>query len=327
MRKRRRIKRIVRLGAILLLTLVMVFSALQLLENSVLKDQQADAPARVSKTIERDGVEYFPRQDINVFLIMGIDQYGEVEASGSYNNHGAADVVMLMIFDEAEETYSILHLNRDTMLQMPVIGIGGKQAGAYYGQLALSHTYGTGLKDSCENTRQAVSDFLYGAHIDYYVAMNMDAIEILNDAVGGVTVENTEDFSQVDPAIGMGRITLNGEQAITYVRTRKDVGDQLNLSRIERQKKYIDGFLEAFKTASRNNKYLLADTYEKVSDYLVSDCPASSLTGLMEQYSDYELVRVVTPEGENILGEQYMEFYADQEALDALILELFYAPK
>ena len=31
--------------------------------------------------------------------------------------------------------------------------------------------------------------------------------------------------------------------------------------------------------------------------------------------------------GENVLGEQYYEFYPDAEALDALILDLFYAPK
>ena len=32
-------------------------------------------------------------------------------------------------------------------------------------------------------------------------------------------------------------------------------------------------------------------------------------------------------EGENKLGEEYYEFYADEEKLDALILQLFYAPK
>ena len=41
--------------------------------------------------------------------------------------------------------------------------------------------------------------------IDYYFSMNMDAISILNDAVGGVTVEVTDDFSQVDATIGKGQ--------------------------------------------------------------------------------------------------------------------------
>ena len=324
---RRHTKGGLRLVAALLLVLVMLFCGLRLLETTVLRNGREEVSKPVSKTIERDGVKYFPRQDITVFLVMGIDQYGKVEASKSYNNHGAADMVALVIFDEAKETYTILHINRDTMVEMPVLGIGGKQAGTYFGQLALSHTYGTGLEDSCENTRQTVADFLGGIHIDYYVAMNMDAIRILNDGVGGVTVENTEDFSAVDATIPMGTVKLKGEQAITYVRTRKDIGDQLNLSRIDRQEKYIDGFLAAFRQTQQQDAHLLTRLYEDVAGYLVTDCSINSLTAMLERYEDYALTQVVTPAGDNVMGEKYFEFYADETALDALILRLFYAPK
>ena len=99
----------------------------------------------------------------------------------------------------------------------------------------------------CENTKNTVSSLLYGLNIDYYVAMHMDAISILNDAVGGVTVTVTEDFSQVDPTIHQGVMCLNGEQALHYVRTRAEVGDQLNLNRMKRQREYMDGFWKAFR--------------------------------------------------------------------------------
>jgi hypothetical protein len=36
---------------------------------------------------------------------------------------------------------------------------------------------------------------------------------------------------------------------------------------------------------------------------------------------------MLSPEGENRKGEVYMEYYVDEEKLDALILRLFYAPK
>ena len=245
MKKKKHVRKLVFFAVILILVLMMLYSGLQILESTVLHSGQGTENKFVSKTITRDGVDYFPRQDITTVLVMGIDRYGPVEDSGFYTNIGAADMNMVLIFDEVNEVCTILHLNRDTMLEMPVLGIGGKQAGTFYGQLALAHTYGTGLSDSCVNTREAVSDFLYGIEIDYYVAMHMDAISILNDAAGGVTVNVTEDFSQVDPAIGMGRVTLMGEQAINFVRTRKDVGDQLNLSRIERQQEYLDGFVAA----------------------------------------------------------------------------------
>ena len=137
MKKRRHRKDLLFLAVILLLVLVMLYSGLQILESTVLHLGQGGEAAAVSKTIERDGVSYFPRQDITTVLVMGIDQFGPVEDSGAYTNTGAADMVMLLIFDEKNEKCDVLHLNRDTMLEMPVLGIGGKQAGTYFGQLAL----------------------------------------------------------------------------------------------------------------------------------------------------------------------------------------------
>ena len=328
MSKRDTLKKFAFFGTILILMLVMIYSGLQILEATVFsQDNVVEESTAPSKTITRDGIDYFPRQDITVFMILGIDQEGPVQASGSYNNHGAADAVILLIFDEVEENCRVLALNRDTMLEMPVLGIGGKQAGTYYGQLALSHTYGTGLEDSCENTKTAVSDFLYGLYIDYYVAMNMDAIAIANDAVGGVTVHVTEDFSQVDPTITQGTVTLRGEQAMNYVRTRKDVGDQLNLSRMGRHEKYVQGFLEALRAQLESNDTFALELYEQLSDYVVTDCSAATLSMVLDRYAQCEIAEIVTPVGENVLGEEYYEFYADEEALDELILRLLYAPK
>ena len=327
MKKREQKRRAVSFALILILVLVFLFSGLRILESTVFSSEHAQEDSFERKTITRNGVEYFPRQDITVLMAMGIDQPGPVADSGYYRNPGAADVVMLLIFDEKNRETRILYLNRDTMLQMPVLGLGGKMAGSSYGQLALAHTYGSGLEDSCENTVQAVSDFLNGIAIDYYLSVHMDAISILNDAVGGVTVTVEDDFSRVDPSIAMGTVTLRGKQAINFVRTRKDLGDQLNVSRIERQEEYIRGFAEAFEKTADGNPEFVVTTYDTVHPYLVTDCSASTISGMLSRYEGYEIVEIVTPEGRNVLGEEYYEFYADAEKLDELILRLFYAPK
>ena len=142
-------------------------------------------------------------------MVAGIDEYGPVVSSESYNNSGEADMVSLLIFDETNETIHMLSLNRDTMLEIPVLGIGGKQAGTIHGQLALAHTYGSGLEDSAKNLRDTVSDFLYGLNINYYVTMNMDAISVLNDAVGGVRVTVADDFDDVILGYHCALITPN----------------------------------------------------------------------------------------------------------------------
>ena len=314
------------MGGLLLTVFLLMFSGIRVLETVFLAPEEQEAPPP-SLTLTRDGVDYFPRQDITTVLVLGIDREGPAEDSGSYQNPGAADLAMVLVFDQLERTCSVLQLNRDTMLHMPVLGLEGREAGTAFGQLALSYTYGSGLADSCENTCKTISDFLYGIRIDYYVAMHMDAIPIFNDAVGGVTVEVTEDFSHIDPNIPVGTVKLMGDQAVTFVRTRKGLGDQLNISRIDRQQAYARGFLAAFREKQTQGTGFMLDAYEAASDYLITNCSSNTIVTLVDRYGDYTVEEIVSPPGENVRGEEYYEFYADPDALDEIIIRLFYAPK
>ena len=327
MRKKRSFKDIFMSCVLLVLVLVILYSGLRILESTVLRPSQEQAVQQTSKTITRDGKEYFPRQDITVVMVMGIDQYGPVTSSNYYRNKGSADSVMLLIFDETNRDCTVLYLNRDTMLTMDVLGVRGEYAGTTYGQLALAHTYGTGLEDSCVNVKSTLMNYLHGLTIDYYVAMNMDAIPILNDAVGGVRVTVTDDFSKVNPTITMGELTLRGDQVIDYVRTRKDVGDQKNVTRMERQKEYVDGFLKALMEKEQADVEFALRLYEQVAPYIVTDCSSTTLSGMLDRYADFTVAGAITPEGENLIEDGHYAFYVDEEKLDELILRLFYAPK
>lgn len=313
--------------AVVVLVIVFIVSGFMLIDNIFTPDKKIAAAPENIKTVTIDGVDYYPRQDITVLMLIGVDERGPVKASSSYLNTGEADMVALAVFDEVDETYSVLVLNRDTMMDIPVIGVGGKDAGTIYGQLALSHTYGSGLEDSCENTVKAVSNFLSGLTVDYYVSMNMDGISILNDAVGGVTVNVQDDFSLVDPSIPMGKVTLNGEQALHYVHTRKDVGNQMNLSRMDRHKEYMNSFVTAFREKTKTDDSFVLTTYDEVAPYLVSNCPVNTLSSMLNRYSEYELKEIVSPEGENDMAEDYVRFYADKDALSDLIISMFYKKK
>ena len=327
MRRNGNTKKMLYFCAIMILVLGMLFSGLRILESTVFYRGAEAAGDIHSKTIVRDGIEYFPRQDITVIMGLGIDQTGPVVSSGSYRNPGAADAVVLLLLDEKSEEYSILCLNRDMMVTMPALGIGGKQAGTYYGQLALSHTYGDGLEDSCINTRETISDALNGILIDHYLALNMDAISIVNDAVGGVTVQVTDDFSKVYASLPVGQVTLRGEQALNFVRSRKDVGNQLNVSRMQRHEEYMNGLMDALIAKIQKEDLFVIELYDQIADYMVTDCSGNFISGLLERCSDYTLKEIISIEGENVRGEEYYEFYADPEKLDALVLRLFYAPK
>lgn len=314
-------------GLILILVLLMLYSGIRVIESTVLSkvgDGISDSP---EKTITVNGVPYFPKQDVTVFMVLGIDKYGEMQSSEYHRNSGDADMIALLIFDESEKTYTILTINRDTMVEMPVLGMFGQHAGTSYGQLALAYTYGTGMDDSCENVKEALQNFIPGLAVDHYLAMNMDAISLLNDAVGGVTVKVTDDFSEVDSDLPMGVVTLRGKQAISFVQSRKGVGSQLNLSRMERQKEYMEGFMRSFKQAIKANSAFVVSVYSDISPYIVTDCSSTVISTLSDRYADYELNEVISLTGENGLGEEYYEFYADEDVLLELRLKLFYARK
>jgi len=325
MEKKLNIKKILLLLAILLMVVVCLYSVIQIVEMKLHKPAPVvqNDPVR---TIVRDGVSYYPRQDMVVILVAGIDQEGPVTSSGTYNNSGEADMVALVIMDQKTEKIDVLALNRDTMLDIPVLGLGGKPAGSIYGQLALAHTYGSGLQDSGENLKKTVSNFLYGVKIDYYMTMNMDAIALLNDAVGGVTVTVEEDFSQVDSTIGMGEVKLTGAQAVSFLRSRQGLGDELNLSRMERQERYIKSFVGSLRSALKADSSLATTIYNDMAPYMVTDVSSNALLGLVEYYSDYEMGQIHTVKGENVVG-RYMEYHVDKDALDKQILSLLYAPK
>lgn len=311
---------------ILALVLVILYSGLRIMESTVFYNQNNVAMQTESKTITRKGVKYFPRKDITVLMLMGIGWEGEAVAK-EQNFGGAMDMAALMIFDPITEKCNILSLNRDMMVHMPVINEKGKEHGSFYGQLGYSHTFGTGMEDSCENARKTVSNLLYGLEIDHYFALNMDAIGILNDAVGGVTVNITDDFSPVDPTMVKGLYTLRGEQARTFVQSRMIIGDGLNLSRMRRQEEYMRGFVSALMEKLEEDDSVILQAYEDIADYTVTDCSAAVLSRLAKDFEGYTLGEMFSIKGENREGEIYMEYYPDEEALDALILELFYAQK
>ncbi len=324
--KKKKSKGLVFFCILLCLTLVILYSGIKILELSVFHTDSDLSSADKTKVITRDGVNYFPRQDITVLMVLGIDQYGPVESSNYYRNEGSADSIMLLIFDETNKECSVLYLDRDTMVNMDVLGVQGDYAGTTYGQLALAHTYGNGLEDSSENMKNTLMKFIHGLTIDYYVAMNMDVIPIVNDAVGGVTVTVVDDFSNVNPSITMGELTLTGDQVIDFVRTRKNVGDQRNVTRMERQKQYVNGFLNALYQKEHEDLEFAVKLYDKVSAYIVSDCSVSTFSSMLERYADYTIKEAVSPAGESLVVDGHYEFHVDEEKLDELIVELFYAP-
>ena len=171
--------------------------------------------------------EYRDKQLVNI-LLLGIDARSDTQYSdGRYGSQ--ADFVMLLCINKQEKSITPIHIDRDTMTDVPIYGPFGDPAGSRVMQLCLAQAYGDDIAAGSKNTEKAVSDLLGGIPIDYYVAMYLDGISTLNDALGGVTVTLEDDFSQLDPEMVKGKsICLQGKQAEIFVRNRRDVSDGTN---------------------------------------------------------------------------------------------------
>ena len=261
-----------------------------------------------NKVLTYEGKEYAINGNIETFLIMGLDKFdGDIDQS-SYNNDQQSDFLMLVVFDKEAKNYSVLHINRDTMATMDVLGIGGKKVGTVQKQIALAHTYGDGGATSNNNAAKAVSTLLGGIKVNHYAAFTLDSVAVINDLVGGVEVEVLHDFSGVDDTLVKGEtVLLEGDMALTYVRTRKDLDDSTNNTRMIRQQQYLDALRE------------------KMEKRMEEDPEFAARAALA--MAEYDFVQVRQLEGETKLGKKHIEFYPDERALKETVIDLFYVEK
>ena len=287
---------------------------------------EADAPVDGREITYYNGTAYAKKEDLETVLLLGVDKF-EGETPEGYLNNQQADFLLLLVMDKQNETCTPIQLNRDTMTQIRILGVTGEPAGTTTGQLALAHTYGSGEEDSCENTALAVSNLLYGMEIDHYVSLTMDGVALLNDLVGGVTVEVLDDFSGIDDSLMQGEIvTLKGQQALTYVRSRGGMEDSSNLHRMERQRQYLAALQQQLKAAVRQEDGFTLDALLQLNEYMVSDCTVDQLSDLGDSLAAYQVSDILTTPGDAQEGEEFMEFTVDEAALQQLVMDVFYEP-
>ncbi len=260
---------------------------------------------------------YTLKDSIKTLLVLGIDSMAHNEETASQ-----ADFIALVVMDEDSKSFRILHINRDTMTEINQLDKYGNKYGTFRAQLALAHAYGGTGRIQCRNTATSVEKLLYGINIDHYMSVTMDAVSIINDSLGGVTLTLDNDY----PALGEeyvkgAQITLKGDAALSFVRWRNDSPDSSNLERMERQRAYIAAAFSKYMSLTDDPTL---DTMFKVNEYLVSDCTVNQLSDLLESLQGYTYNGTFPITGEAKKGSEYVEFYADEDALKQTVIDLFY---
>ena len=315
------------IGYILLSFFVLVIRASLLLmyfweeENS---EFGADSDFKMANTIEYKGKRYKLRDDVQTLLIAGVDKFEDAPAADSYNNDKCADFLVLLVIDRKARTYSTIYLNRDTITDVTVLGVGGKKVGTVKQQLSLAHTYGSGGEDSARNTARAVSAIFGGLRIDRFMTLTMDAVAVLNDAVGGVTLTIQEDLTAADPSFIQGEtVTLRGEQALRFVRARGALEDSSNTSRMERQKLYLDALYGQMIAKFKEDDAFSSDVILDLTKFMSTNCSSGELERMMDAFEVIDRAKSYSLTGEYQIGE-YAEFYPNEDSVKEILVHLFY---
>ncbi len=284
--------------------------------------------------LEHNGKKYTLKTDgIETFLVMGLDKYEGDVLADSYNNDQQADFLMLIVFDNYAKEYSAIHINRDTMTDMNILSADKqKPIGTVNKQVALAHTYGDGGSASRKNTVDAVKNILFNREQGHFtspninfVSLKMDTVVKINDMVGGVEVEVLDDFTGVDETLVKGqKVTLTGEQALRYVRTRKGLEDSSNSTRMQRQRQYLNALHSKIVQIMENNSDFSSDVVNELEGYFDTDYNIKALPGIVKKLSEYTFVEINGIEGENKMGEKFIEFYPDEKSVKDVVVSLFY---
>lgn len=311
--------------AAVVLAAVLLFVGGSWLEKRAQKPEtRTELPQGDQETVEVDGVTYRKKDDLTVILAMGIDH--ETQDEYAYREAGQADFLRLIVLDGENKTVQQLQIDRDTITPVTVLGVLGDRYDPVNQQISLGYAFGDGRQSSCEVTVEAVENLLGGQKIDQYLSLGLDGISTLNDLVGGVTVTLEDDFSAIDPSMTKGTtLTLHGDQAEIFVRTRRSIGVGTNEARMTRQEQYIQQLSTLLDEKMHEDKNFALTAYDAMEPYLYTNIPKGQLANEAWAAKDYQRLETIKPEGTHQVGDDgFMEFYPDAESLQQAVLQLFY---
>ena len=332
------------LGILIILLIAGIFVLRNIGRQALLGHDSADgveitAPedAKVEnggKTVSYRGKTYQRNDSVTAILCMGVDKDDMQDESNLIGENGQADTVIVTALDTDTGKMTLINISRDAIVDVDVYNMSDQYVKTENMQICLAYAYGDGRESSCENMIKSVSRLLYGIPIDGYVAIDIPAINSLNDAIGGVDVTVLEDMTDWDPEFVQGAtVHLQGKQAETYVRSRYSEGEKATVDsnnyRMARQRQYVSNFISKALSETKSNPTLPVTLYNTASPYMVTDITVSEVTYLTSLLlkQKFDIQDIVTVPGEVKMGERYAEYYVNEEELYQIILDVFYTEK
>ncbi|SDZ33013.1 cell envelope-related function transcriptional attenuator common domain-containing protein [Evansella caseinilytica] len=239
-----------------------------------------------------------PINDPISILFLGIDSREE-------DLTGRTDAMLLATFNPKEGSIKMLNIPRDSYVE--IVGRGT------YDKINHAHAFG-----GVDMTIDTVENLL-NIPVDYFVTLNFTAFMEIIDELGGVEVDVTQGFTEKDNAtygtiiLEEGRQTVNGAEALAYVRMRKQdpLGD---LGRGERQKEVIEAVIN--KAASLSSITKFGSLMDALGNNLNTNITFNNILGMYTYIDDLNNVESLSFEnGDNFIENSISYHQLNEESV------------
>jgi LCP family protein required for cell wall assembly len=202
-------------------------------------------PTTHKEVTKQQGIEAM-QGSFNV-LLAGSDS-GDGNAAYGKREENLNDVTMLMHVSQDHQHITVVSFPRDMLVPIPSCPNpdGGNYSAMSSQKINNSLSYG-GLACTVLTVQK-----LTGLSIPYAALIQFDGVVDMSNAVGGVPVCLAGPIK--DPLSGLdlpaGTSTIQGAQALAFLRTRHGVGDGSDLGRISNQQVFLSSLVRTIKSAN-----------------------------------------------------------------------------
>lgn len=218
-------------------------------------------PIEREKSEKRVEIVTLEQKDPFSVLILGVD-----EREG---DRGRSDTMIVLTVNPTLNSIKMLSIPRDTRTE--IIGRGTVDK--------INHAYAFGRE---EMSIETVEHFL-DIPIDYFVKINMDGFKEIVNAVGGITVQNAFDFSEGGYDFPKGEISLNGDEALVFVRMRYQDPNG-DFGRQDRQRQVIQGVIN--KGASLSSLTRFSDIFSALGNNIRTNLTFDEMVDIQKNYKE-----------------------------------------
>lgn len=200
--------------------------------------------------------------------LFGIDSDAQRESAGGGER---SDTIMILSVNPEKKTTEMISIPRDT--QAEIVGHDTTEK--------INHAYAYGGPDMAVKSIEK----LMGVPIDHYATVNMDGLKDTIDTVGGIDVTSNATFNAGGHQFTKGQRThLDGDTAMSFIRSRKEEGAGGDFGRQERQQLVLQGLADKLTSISSLTNFNAL--MNQLSDNVKTDLTIGELNQIRSNYSD-----------------------------------------